>query len=40
MTWTKINENNKINESKVSYNKHTNYIIEEFKKIKKEVKLK
>lgn len=37
MTWEMINDKNELDESKVKYQKHTNYIIQEFEQIKKEV---
>lgn len=37
MTWEMINDKNELDASKVKYQKHTNYIIQEFEHIKKEV---
>lgn len=37
MTWTMINQKNKLNASKIVYGKQKNQIIKEFEKIKNEV---
>lgn len=37
MTWTMINESNKLNADKVLYSKQKNEIVQEFNNIKKEV---
>jgi hypothetical protein len=38
MTWLMINKQNELNESKMAYSKQKNKIIQDFEKIKSEVK--